>query len=85
MIKRSFTPAPWEVEEFASSSGKGVVKSEAVVEVQPVSRSISHAEAEAAEAPSLSHVATSDFEPVDSPSRSELDLVSRGASPASLI
>ncbi len=68
----------------ASSSGKGVVKSEAVVEVEPVSRSISHAEAEAAGAPSPSHVATSDFEPVDSPSRSEVDPISRGASPAEL-
>ena len=83
MIKRSATPAPWKVEEFASSSGKGVVKSEAVVEVEPVSRSISHAAA--SEAPSPSHVATSEFEPVDLRSRLELDPISSGASPASLI
>ena len=83
MMMRIATRSPWEVEEFASSSGKGVVKSESVVEVEPVSRSLSYAEA--AEAPSPSHVATSDFEPVDSPSRSEVDPVCRRASPASLI
>ena len=68
-----------------SSSGKGVGEIEAVVEVEPVSRSVSHAEEEAAEAPSPSDVAASDFEPVDSPSRSVVDPLCRGASPASLI
>ena len=81
MMKRSPTSAP---EWFSSTSGSVLVKSEAVVGVEPVSRSISHAEAEAAEVPSPSHVATSDFEPVDSPSRSEVDTVCRGASGASL-
>ncbi len=57
---------------------------ESVVEVDPISRSVSHAEAEAAEAPSPSHLATSDFEPFDSASRSEVDTVCRDASPASL-
>ena len=84
--KRSATPAP---EEFNSTSGSVLVKSEAVVEVQPDSRSISHAEAEAeaeaAEAPSPSHVATSEFEPDCSASRFEVDPFCRGASPASLI
>ena len=86
--KRSATPAP---EEFNSTSGSVLVKSDAVVEVQPDSRSISHAEAEAeaeaeaAEAPSPSHEATSDFEQVDSPSRSEVDPFCLGESPASLI
>ena len=85
MIKRSATPAPWKVEEFGCPSGSVLVKSEAVVEVKSVSRSISQAEAEATDAPSPSHVTTSDFEPVDSPSRSEVDPVCRSASPASLI
>ena len=38
----------------ASSSGKGVGQIEAVFEVDPVSRSVSHAVAEATEAPSPS-------------------------------
>ena len=79
MRKRIATRSPLE---FASSSGKGVGEIEAVVEVEPVSRSVSHAEAVAAEASSLSHVATSDFEPFDSPSRSEVQVAD--ASPASL-
>ena len=85
MKKRSDTRSPWEVEEVSSSSGKGVGEREAVVEVNPVSGFVSHEKAEAAEAASPSHVATSDVEPVDSPSRSEVDPVCRGASPASLI
>ena len=80
MMKRSETTSPMEVEEFGSSSRKGV----GLIEVDRVSHSVSYAEAEAAEAPSPSHVATSDFEPVDSPSRSEVDPLCRGASPASL-
>ncbi len=84
MMKRSGTPAPWKVGEFGCTSGSVLVKSEAVVEVEPVSRSVSHAEEEAAEAPSPSDVATSDFEPVQSPSRSVVEPLCRGASPASL-
>ena len=80
IMKRSATPAP---EGFSSTSGSVLVKSEAVLEVQPISLSVSQAEAEAAEAPSPSHVATSDFESVDSSSRSEVQEVD--ASPASLI
>ena len=98
MKKRSGTRSPLEVDELGSSSSKGLVEIEAVlevdsvtnsvlpmVEVECVSSSVSHAEAEAAEAPSPSHVATSDFELVNSPSRSEVDPVCRGASPTSLI
>ncbi len=96
-MKRSATRSPWEVEEFVSCSGKGLVEIDVVfeadsvsnsvspmVEVDSVSHSVSHVEAEAAEAPSPSHVATSDVEPVGSPSRSEVDKVCRSASPASL-
>ena len=97
MMKRSGTRSPWEVDEFGSSSGKGVGKSEAVVEVDSVSNSIlpmvevdcvsssvSPALAEAAEAPSPMHVATSDVEPVVSPSRSEVEtIVVRNKSPTS--
>ena len=71
MKKRSDTRSPLVVEEVGSSSGKEVGE----VEVDSVSGSVSHAEAEAAEAPSPSHVATSDFELVDSPSRSYVDQV----------
>ena len=78
MMKRSAMRSPWEVEEFGSSSGKGVGEIESVAEVQRVS----HAEATAAPAPS--HVASSDVEQVDKPSRSEVDPVCRGASPAEL-
>jgi len=98
MMKRSATRSPWEVDEFASSSSKGLVEIEAVFEVDSVSNSVSlkggvdsvsnsvsHAKAEAVEAPSPSHVATSEFGLVGSPSRSEVDKISRGASPASLI
>ena len=78
------------MEEFGSSSGKGVGE----IEVERVSHSVSHAEATAA--PSPSHVANSEFGPVGSPSRSEVEQVnslsglevetlSRDASPASLI
>ena len=73
MMIRSATHSPWELEEVGSSSGKGVGEIEAVVEVNPVSRSVAHAEAAAA--PSPSHVTTSDFELVDSPSRSYVDQV----------
>ena len=78
MKKRSATCGNVEVQEFGSSSGKGVGEIESVVEVDPVSHS------EAAEAPSPSHVATSDVEPVDSPSRSEVDPVCLEASPPTL-
>ena len=64
--------------DFDSSSGSEMVESEAVVEVE----SILHAEA--AKAPSPSHVATSNVEPVDAPSRSEVDFIARGASPPAL-
>ena len=93
MKKRSDTRSPLEVDEFGSSSGKGVGEIEAVFELDSFSNSVlpmvgvdgvfnsfSPAEAEAAEAPSRS-----DFEQVDSTSRSEVELISRGASPASLI
>ena len=92
-MKRSATRSPWEVEEFASSSGNGVGEIEADSgshsvslkgEVDSVSNFVSHAKAEAADAPSPSHMATSNFGPVDSPSGSEVDPVCRGASPASL-
>ena len=105
-MKRSATRSPWEVEEFASSSGNGVGEIEADRgshtvslkggvdsvsksvslngEVDSVSKSVLHAKAEAVEAPSPSHVATSEFGSVGSPSRSELDKICRGASPASL-
>ena len=79
MKKRSDTRSPWEVDEFGSSSGKGVGEIEAVLEVDSVSNSVlpivevdcvssslSPAEAEAAEAPSPSHEATSDVEPIES-------------------
>ena len=92
-MKGSATPAPWEVKEFGSSSCKGVGGIEAMlevdsvfnsvlpmVEVDCVSKSVFPAVAEAAEAPSSSEV-----EQVDSRSRLEVDPVSRGASPASLI
>ena len=80
MIKRIATRSPLEVEEFGSCSSKGVGE----IEVDRVSHSVSYAEAEAAEAPSPSHVATSDFEPVDPPSRSEVDPLCRGACPPAL-
>ena len=79
MMKRSPTSAP---EWFTSTSGSVLLNSEDVVGVEPVSCSISHAEAKAAEAPTPSHEATSDFDPVDSPSRSEVQVVD--ASSASL-
>ena len=82
MMTRSATHSPLELEEFGSSSSKGLVEIDAVfevdsvsnsvspmVEVDSVSHSVSPAEVEAAEAPSPSHVATSGFEPVDSRSR----------------
>ena len=53
MMKRIATRSPLEVEEFDTSSGKGMVEIEAVFEVDPRSRSVSPAEVEAAEAPSL--------------------------------
>ena len=89
MMKRSGARSPLEVEEFGSSSGNGVgeIVADSVSlkgEVDAVSNSVSHAKAEAVEAPSPSHVATSEFGSVGSPSRSELDKVCRGASPASL-
>ena len=69
MKKRSDTRSPWEVDEFGSSSGKGVGEIEAVLEVDSVSNSVlpmvgvdcvsnsvSPAEAEGAEAPSRSDV-----------------------------
>ena len=68
-----------EVEEFDSRLGSGMVESEAVLEVEPVSHSVSHAEAARSPTPG----ARSDVEPVDSPSRSEVDPISRGASAAS--
>ncbi len=98
MKKRSDTRSPLEVDEFGSSSGKGVGEIEAVLEVDSVSNSVlpmvevdcvsssvSPAEAEAAEAPSPSHVVTSGVEQVESRSRLEVEPISRGASPASLI
>jgi len=78
MMKRSVARSPSEVEEFGSSSGKGIGE----IEADRGSQSVSHAQA--ADAPSPSHVATSNFGPVDSPSGSEVDPVCRGASPASL-
>ena len=92
-MKRSATRSPWEVEEFASSSGNGVGEIEAdrgshsvslKGEVDSVSNSVSHAKAEAVEAPSSPHVSTSEFGPVGSPSRSGMDPLFRGASPASM-
>ena len=76
MIKRSATRSSLELEEFCSTSGNGMV------EVNPVSRSISHAEeeAEAAADPTPSHGATSDAEQVDSPSRSEVEDVEESSS-----
>ncbi len=68
-----------------------MVEIDAVFEVEAGSRSVSSAEAEATEAPSppLVDVSTfitrSDVEQVDSPSRLEVEPISRGASPASLI
>ena len=91
MMKRRATRSPWKVEEFASTSGSGIVEIDAVFEVEPGSRSVSSAEAEATEAPSppLVDVSTfitrSDVEQVDSRSRLEVEPISRGASPASLI
>jgi len=89
MTKRNATRSPWEVEEFASSSGKGVGEIEDVVEVDRVSHSVSHAEAADAPSPALGDVSTfgalSDVEQVDSRYDLELDPISRGASPASLI
>ena len=98
MKKRSATRSPLEVDEFCSSSGKGVGEIEAVLEVDSVSNSVLHivevdcvsssispAEAEAAEAPSPSHVVTSGVEQVKSRSRLEVDPVCRCASPTSLI
>ncbi len=76
MMKRSATPAPWEVEEFDSTSGTGLVETDAVGEVNPVFRSTSPAEPEEAPTPSPSHVSTSDFEQVESPSRLEVEPVS---------
>ena len=55
MMKRNEegeTASRLTVEEFGSSSGKGVGQIESVVEVDPVSGFVSPAEAEAAEAPS---------------------------------
>ncbi len=66
------------MEEVGSISGSGRVESEAAVEVNPVSHSVSHAEGKASPGPS--HVATSDVEPVDSPSRSEVEEVAASSS-----
>ena len=84
MMKRNEQGDTASREEFASSSGKGLVEIESVVEVDTVSPSVSHAEPEAGEAPSPSSVPTSDFERVVSPSRSEVDPISRGASSSTL-
>ena len=78
MMKRSGTRSPMEVEEFGSTSASGMLESEAVVEVNPVSRSVSPAVAEAAEAPSSPLVDVSSFV-----ARTEVDPISRGASPPS--
>ena len=74
MMKRSATPAPWEVEKFGSSSGKGVG------EVNSVSRSVSPAEGEAAATPSPPPVASSDVELFGSPSRSDVEEVAASSS-----
>ncbi len=76
--------APWEVEEFGSTSNIGMVESDALVEVDLVSPSVSHAEPEAGEASSPTSVPTLNFERVVSPSRSEVDPISRGASSSTL-
>ncbi len=81
MMKRSGTRS---LELFGSSSGKGLVEIESVVEVAPVSPSVSHAEAEAAAGPSSSHLTTSHVEEIDSPSRLEVESISRSASPPEL-
>ncbi len=88
MKKRSDSRSPLEVEEVGSSSNKGLVEIESVVEVDSVSNavslmievdsvssSISQLEAQAAEAPSRL-----DFEQFDSRSRLEVKSISRGAS-----
>ena len=80
MMKRNEQGDTASREEFASSAGKGVGAIESVVEVE----SVSHAEAEVAEAPSPSSVPTSDFERVVSPSRLDLEPVFRAASPPAL-
>ena len=81
-MKRSSTRSPWEVDEIGSSCSKGLIEIEAVFEGDSFSNSVSHAKAEAVEAPSSPHVSTSEFGPVDSPSRSEVKEVE--ASPPSL-
>ena len=68
-----------EVGEFGSISASGMLESEAVVEVKPVSRSLSPAVAEAVEAPSSPLVDVSSFV-----ARTEVDPISRGASLAEL-
>ncbi len=91
-MTRSATRSPLEVEEFGSSSCRGLVEIEAVfevdsvsnfvslmVEVDSVSNSVSPAEAQAAEAPSRS-----DFDQVDSRSRLEVEPITRGAFPPEL-
>ena len=93
MMTRSATRSPWEVDEFASCSSNGLVEIEAVfeldsvsnsgslmVEVDSVSNSVSPALAEAAEA-----ATRSDVEQVESRSSLEVEPISRGALPASLI
>ena len=84
MKKRSATRSPLEVEEVGSSSGKAVGE----IEVDPVSHSVSQAEAEAAEASSPPPVFTFgvrwEVEQVDSRSRLEVDPVFRGACPPAL-
>ena len=111
MKKRSDTRSSLEVDEFGSSSSKGLVELEAVfevdsasnsvslmvevdsasnsvslmVELDSVTSSVSTVEAQAAKAPSPSHVVNSDVEEVESRSRLEVKPISRGASPASLI
>ena len=67
MMKRSGTRS---LEEFGFSSSKGVGEIESVVDLNPVSHSVSPAGAAAA--PSPSHGATSDVETIDTPSRSEV-------------
>ena len=82
MLKRSPTSAP---EWFSSTSGSVLINSEDVVEVEPVSRSVSHVEAKAAKASSPTPVFTfgagSDVEEVDSRSRLT---ICRGACPPTL-
>ena len=77
-MKRNATRAPWEVEEFDSTSGSGMVEIDVVVELDPVSVSVSPAEA--VEAPSPPSVFASDVEQVNSGSRSEVEEVGASSS-----